>query len=193
MKFFIKYIAIFSLLPLIMVSCKDGNSSGDKGSNIKYLKSNHSSYQDNQYGKIGNRPPAPTQDDANTKITWAIVADSLENAEKLEKHIKFMVNKLKDGETPRAFDRLFLMEAYMKQNHYYTTSIQRSGKEVTIVKAATNQCAYRVIKAHSSAVSGDFFGKGDIRQDYSSIADTILNSSECSSMKSSISNFISTH
>ena len=123
-------------------------------------------------------------------IDWTIEANSNEAAAKLADHIRFMESKLLADQNPRAFDKLFLMEAYMKYNGYYTTSVEQSGKSVVVSKQAKNSCAYRVISAHSDAVSGDFFARGDITKDYSSIAEGILNSSDCSSLKSDIESYI---
>jgi len=181
-----------SLITVLFIGCGTMNNRGEyEGSlsNIPYLKQNHSQYL--QYGS--NMTPAPTKDENNLRLDWTIEASSEEGAKKLADHIDFMTNKLKSGGTPRAWDKLFLMEAYMKQHHYYTTSVERNGKVVVVSKVAKNKCAYDVISAHSNAVSGDFFGRGVTNKDYSSIAENILNSSECSSLKSSIENFISSH
>jgi len=203
LKNFNKLLAT-SLITVILIGCGGGSSTNSKNttnnknsnneyearaSNIPYLKQNHSKYS--QAGS--SMTPAPAKDASKLSIDWTIEANSEEGAKKLAEHINFMVNKLKNGATPRAWDKLFLMEAYMKQNHYYTTSVERDGKLVVISKVAKNRCAYDVISAHSDAVSGDFFGRGVINKDYSSIAENILNSSECSSLKSSIESFISTH
>lgn len=112
---------------------------------------------------------------------------------KLSDHIKFMVQKLQEGKTPRAFDTLFIMEAYMKVNHQYTTSVEQSGSNVIVRKQATTPCAYDVIVAHSNTVSGDFFAQGDIDNDYSVIAEGILNSQGCANQKSEIEQYIQKH
>jgi len=155
-------------------------------SNIPYLRSNHNNYSN----KGSSLNPAPTKNAVDKSINWSIDAKSVEDAKILEEHIKYMTSKLKEGETPRAFDRLYLMEAYMKQNKKYTTSITRNDKNVIIKKVANDTCAYDVISAHSDGVSGDFFGKGDIMNDYSSIADRILASSSCDGDRESITAFI---
>lgn len=102
-----------------------------------------------------------------------------------------MDGQLQAGENPRAFDKLFLMEAYMKFNKYYMTSVEKSGTNVVVSKNANTTCAYEVISAHSDAVSGDFFGKGDLNNDYSSIAEGILASSACDDVRTSVESYIS--
>ena len=102
-----------------------------------------------------------------------------------------MVNKLEAGENPRAWDKLFLLEAFMKTANRYTTEVNKvNGTNVLITKTATDNCAYRVISAHSDAVSGDFFGQGVINNDYSSIAETIINSSDCLASKSDLETYV---
>lgn len=162
----------------------DSHHSG--GSNIPYLRDNHANYS--QHGS--NLTPAPVKDADKKSIDWTISADTEEGAIKLTEHINFMLGKLQAGENPRGWDKLFLMEAYMKVNHYYTTTVERSGTDVVISKVATTPCAYNVISAHSDAVSGDFFGKGVIDTDYSTTAEEILAGPACSNEKSSIEKYI---
>ena len=163
----------------------DGSSEG-AGSNIPYLKANHANYK--EHGSA--QTPAPVKD-ANTKsINWTIAATTEEGAIKLQEHLAFMEEKLLNDENPRAFDKLFLMEAYMKFNRYYTTSVERSGTNVVVSKNANTACAYEVISAHSDAVSGDFFANGDIMNDYSGMAESILASSACNDVRSSVETYI---
>ena len=163
----------------------DGSGEG-AGSNIPYLRENHANYK--EHGSA--QTPAPVKD-ANTKsITWTIAATTEEGAIKLQEHLAFMEEKLLNDENPRAFDKLFLMEAYMKFNKYYTTSVERSGTNVVVSKNANTVCAYRVISAHSDAVSGDFFGRGDTMNDYSSVAEGILASSACNDVRSDLETYI---
>ena len=163
-----------------------GNDSSSE-SNIPYLRENHANYT--EHGST--QTPAPTKD-ANVKsINWTIVASSEEGAEKLAEHIDFMDRQLQADRNPRAFDKLFLMEAYMKFNKLYTTNVERSGTNVVVSKNASTVCAYEVISAHSDAVSGDFFGKGDLHNDYSSIAESILASSACDDVRTSLESYIS--
>ncbi len=181
------------VLATALLSGCGGESGGNGGneenaaSNIPYLKTNHANYK--QDGS--DITPAPTKDANQMSIDWTIEANSQEAATKLADHIRYMESQLLADQNPRAFDKLFLMEAYMKYNRYYTTSVEQSGTSVVITKEAKNGCAYRVIAAHSDAVSGDFFARGDITKDYSSTAEAILNSSDCSDLKSDIESYIS--
>jgi hypothetical protein len=191
-----KIMVLALVVSALLIGC--GNSSDTKGnsdsgtqsegseSNIPYLKQNHANYA--EHGSQAT--PAPTKDASAKSIDWTISASTKEGAEKLSEHINYMIGQLKEGKNPRAFDKLFLMEAYMKVNHYYTTSVERTGTLVVISKNATTACAYEVISAHSDAVSGDFFGKGDINNDYSSIAEAILASASWTSEKSAIESYI---
>ena len=169
-----------------------GNGQGETGNealggpNIGYLRTNHANYT--EYGSTAT--PAPIKDANTLSLHWTIEAKSENDAKILADHITFMDGKLKEGENPRAFDKLFLMEAYMKYNNYYTTSVERTGTTVVVSKVATNACAYKVIAAHSDAVSGDFFARGDITQNYSATAETILASPACDTMRSDIETYI---
>jgi len=166
-------------------TAESGTSEG-KSSNIPYLKQNHANYS--EHGST--QTPAPVKD-ANTKtINWTISASTEEDAIKLQEHLKFMEDRLLNDQNPRAWDKLFLMEAYMKYNKYYTTSVERSGTNVVVGKNATTACAYEVISAHSDAVQGDFFARGDIMVDYSLKAETILASSACNDVRTSLENYI---
>jgi hypothetical protein len=161
-------------------------ASEGEGSNIPYLRDNHTNYS--QHGST--LTPAPTKDENKKSIDWTIAASSQEGAVKLAEHINFMTAKLEGGENPRAWDKLFLMEAFMKVNSFYTTSVERSGTNVVISKNANTSCAYSVISAHSDVVSGDFFGKGDITIDHSTIAENILASNICNEERSDIETYI---
>jgi len=191
----IKELLIIGAVTTILLSGCGGSSSnggeegesGGSASNIPYLKQNHANYKE----AGSNITPAPTKNSATMSLDWTIEASSEDAAKKLADHIRYMENKLLANQNPRAFDKLFLMEAYMKYNHQYTTSVEQSGKSVVVSKDAKNRCAYQVISAHSDAVSGDFFARGDTSKDYSSIAEQILNSSDCSSQKGDIETYIS--
>jgi len=163
----------------------DGSEEG-AGSNIPYLRDNHANYK--EHGS--NQTPAPVKDANAKSINWTIAATTQEGAIKLQEHLKFMENKLRNNENPRAWDKLFLMEAYMKYNGYYTTSVERSGTNVVVSKNANTACAYEVISAHSDAVSGDFFGRGEIMNDYSATAESILASSACDGVRASLEAYI---
>lgn len=156
-------------------------------SNIPYLRANHNNYSNHD----SSLNPKPTKNKEDKSIKWNIDAKTKNDAIKLESHIIFMGNKLIAGENPRAFDSLFLMEAYMKYNKKYTLSIKRTNNNILITKIANDSCAYEVISAHSDAVSGDFFGKGDIMNDYTLIANAILASSSCDKDRTSITAYIS--
>jgi hypothetical protein len=206
----IKSTAVLLIAGMIMVGC-GGNSTetsntenpssgrndgetevmegieGESGSNIPYLRKNH-----DRYTELGSdMTPSPVKSETSMSIAWTISGKSEENALMLADHIRFMISRLEAGMNPRAWDKLFLMEAYMKVNHLYTTEVERSGTTVVISKRAAHPCAYAVISAHSDAVSGDFFARGDIMQNYSSIAEKILSSSACSDLKTSIDTYIS--
>ena len=162
-----------------------GNEEGS-GSNIPYLRENHANY--NEHGSA--QTPAPVKDANAKSINWTIAATTEEGAIKLQEHLAFMEEKLLSDENPRGWDKLFLMEAYMKFNRYYTTSVERSGTNVVVSKNANTACAYEVISAHSDAVSGDFFANGDIMNDYSGTAESILASSACDDVRSSVETYI---
>ncbi len=179
---------------LLLSACGGGGNGGGNsegvnggGSHIPYLRENHANYS--QDGS--NMTPAPTKDATSKTISWTISAKTEDDAAILADHIRYMEAQLKADKNPRAFDKLFLMEAYMKYNNQYTTSIEQSGKSVVITKEAKNSCAYDVIAAHSDAVSGDFFARGDIHQNYSSKAEQILASSDCQDQKAAIEAYIS--
>ena len=188
---------VSSALVAVMLLQGCGNSSDNKekghkankdgqGSNIPYLKKNHANYA--QHGS--SMTPAPTKDASKMSIDWTITASSQEAAKKLEDHLTFMENKLLADKTPRGWDSLFLMEAYMKYNAYYTTSVERSNKDIIVSKQAKTACAYKVISAHSDAVHGDFFAHGVIDIDYSSQAESILASSDCDEVRSDVERYI---
>ena len=134
--------------------------------------------------------PKPIQDVNNKTITWIISASSKEGAIELVGHIQFMVKKLEEGNNPRAWDKLFLMEAYMKKNSHYNTKVERGGIDVIIIKEAYTSCSYEVLSAHSNLVAGDFFTRADVGQDYSAIAEAILASPSCVKEKIDIEHYI---
>ena len=101
-----------------------------------------------------------------------------------------MTDKLTEGKNPRPQDKLFLLEAYMKYNKKYTTKTTIDGKVVKVSKQANTDCAYQVIKSHSDAVSGDFFAAGDIKQNYSVIAEGIVQSESCKNEKNALEAYI---
>jgi len=165
----------------------NGGDSEGEGSNIPYLRDNHANY--NEHGST--QTPAPVKDANAKSINWTIAATTEEGAIKLQEHLAFMEERLLADQNPRGWDKLFLMEAYMKYNRYYTTSVERSGTNVVVSKNANTMCAYEVISTHSDAVSGDFFAQGEITIDYSSAAERILASSSCDAERSAIESYIS--
>ncbi len=179
-------------LALLVSSCGGGGKGkgkggGEEGSNIQYLKTNHNSYSQLN----SSEKPAPEKSESALSIQWGITAKTEEEAEKLYDHINFMIDKLEAGKTPRGWDKLFLLEAYMKTAFRYTTDLSREGvTKVLIKKIATDRCSYEVISAHSDAVRGDFFGQGVIDTDYSSIAEGIINSSYCSDSKTKLEQYV---
>jgi hypothetical protein len=158
----------------------------EKGSNIPYLRENHMTYR--QYATTDI--PQAIKDVNNKNIRWTISASSKEGAIQLVGHIQFMVKKLETGNNPRAWDKLFLMEAYMKKHGHYETFVERSGIDVFIRKEAHTSCSYEVLSAHSNAVGGDFFARADVGQDYSLIAEAILASPACNNEKQALENYI---
>ena len=164
-----------------------GMAEGGNGSNIPYLRANHANYSEH------GSPQTPVSvKDINAKsINWTITAGTEEAAIKLQEHLKFMEERLQNDQNPRGWDKLFLMEAYMKYNKYYTTTVERSGTTIVVSKNARTACAYEVISAHADAVSGDFFARGDTMIDYSSTAERILSSSACNDVRTSIETYIS--
>ena len=190
-------ISLFTAL--LLIGCGSGTSSDTEngqanvsnesegsGSNIPYLRVNHANYK--EHGS--NQTPAPVKDANAKSINWTIAATTEDGAKKLAEHILFMEAKLQANQNPRGWDKLFLMEAYMKYNGYYTTSVERSGTSVVVSKNANTACAYEVISAHSDAVSGDFFARGDIMVDYSSRAEAILASAACNDVRADVQSYI---
>jgi len=163
----------------------DSDSEG-QGSNIPYLRDHHSEYK--EHG--GSMVPSGVKDANSMTINWTIAADTLEGATKLKEHLAFMEARLQEDKNPHAWDKLFLMEAYMKYNGYYTTSVEQANTSVVVSKQATTACAYEIISAHADAVSGDFFGKGDIKVDYSTRAESILASGACDAVRTDAENYI---
>jgi len=164
-----------------------GTDSGADGSNIPYLRDNHANYT--EHGST--QTPAPVKDANARSINWTIAATTEEGAVKLQEHLAFMEEQLKTDQNPRPWDKLFLMEAYMKFNGYYTTSVEKSGTNIVVSKNANTACAYEVISAHSDAVSGDFFARGDLQVDNSPTAESILASSACDDVRTSLETYIS--
>jgi len=200
------FLTLLIVMGLLVPGCGDSNKSekrqqeGDTltnnrplvddneqvGSNISYLRASHARYH--EYGAA--QAPMPIKDPNSKSISWTIESESEEGAIKLQDHIIFMESRLKNNQNPRGWDKLFLMEAYMKYNGYYTTSVERNDRSVVVSKNANTVCAYEVISAHSDAVSGDFFARGDIMRDYSTRAEAILASGACSDVRGDLERYI---
>ncbi len=176
----------FGVVPSTSGGSNEPTPTAGNESNIPYLKSNHNNYS----SQTSENNPAPVKDMDALSISWAIKAKTETDAEKLYDHINFMINELKNGKNPRAWDKLFLLEAFMKTAHRYTTVVDRNNTNIRITKTATDRCAYKVISAHSDAVSGDFFGQGIINKDYSAIAEEIIGSNDCSTSKTALEKYI---
>jgi len=198
MKMKIRDTTMILFVNIFIIGCGNSTSSSmgnqnttdmneNQKSNIPYLKQNHAKYK--QHGSM--LTPVSVKDENKKSINWTISATSEEGAMKLQEHLYFMENKLNSDQNPRAFDTLFLMEAYMKYNRYYTTLVERSGTDIVVSKNAKTMCAYKVISAHSDAVSGDFFAQGNIMKNYSSIAEEILASKDCDNERASLQRYIS--
>ncbi len=183
-------ISLFSMV--VFVACgSTGTGKGmqggqGSGSNIPYLKENHANYK--EHGST--QTPAPTIDENTKSINWTIEATTEEGAIKLKEHLAFMEDKLRNDKNPRAWDKLFLLEAYMKYNNHYTTSVEQTDTTVVVSKTAQTACAYEVILAHSDAVHGDFFARGEIEVDYSDKAEAIIASNDCRSERSALEQYI---
>jgi len=165
----------------------NGGNGPSEESNIPYLKSNH-----NNYSKLTSEAnPAPIKNETALSLSWSIKSKTETDAIKLYDHINFMVNTLENGGNPQPWDKLFLLEAFMKIAKRYTTEINRVDNiNVLVTKTATDRCAYKVISAHSDVVSGDFFGQGVTSNDHSSTAEEIINSTDCSASKIDLETYI---
>ncbi len=194
-KKFYTTVALSLLTAGLLVGCgsdtsksknnKSKNSEGE-GSNIPYLRDHYSEYK--EHGSA--MTPTGVKDANAMTINWTIEADTLEGATKLKEHLAFMEAHLKGDKNPRAWDKLFLMEAYMKYNGHYTTSVEQTNKTIVVSKKATTACAYDIISAHADAVGGDFFGKGDIKVDYSARAESILSGVHCDTIRGDAESYI---
>lgn len=158
------------------------------GSYINYLSTHYDDYS--RTGTTEN--PVAESDDANMSLRWTISGQTAEEAENLRKHIDFMVHALESGQNPRSWDKLFLMDAYMKQQHYYHTTVSLSGLDVVIDKVATEACAYQMLKTHAAGVSGKFF-EGDIKVSFTPLAEQLIASPVCDADRAGIEAYIAQH
>ncbi|OQX15641.1 MAG: hypothetical protein BWK73_06385 [Thiothrix lacustris] len=169
----------------------NSNATGGNGggapteSYIDYLASNHAAYTNT--GTAEN--PSARFEDASHSLSWLIATQTAEQAENLQKHIVFMGTTMANGGNPREWDKLFLADAYMKIEHRYETRVSVSGYNVLIEKVATDACAYQLLKAHATGVSGKFF-EGNIKVDFSPLAETVIASEACAIDRSAIETYI---
>ncbi|OZB74875.1 MAG: hypothetical protein B7X37_04235 [Halothiobacillus sp. 14-55-98] len=152
---------------------------------ISYLATNYAAYTETG---TGNAPKA-SFDDTNMSVRWAITTQTTEQANNLKSHIEFMEQAILSGQNPRAWDKLFLMDAYMDQAHTYTTAVTINGTEVVIDKIAKSACAYELIKTHAQGVGGWFF-HGDIKVSFSNLADQIIALPACDAERDGLNAYI---
>ena len=130
-------------------------------------------------------------DDENYKVTWFIQSNTEEQAINMKRHIDFMASKTHKGKTPRAWDKLFLMEAYFAQHHNYEVTVTINDNNIVEVhKDSDNACSFEATKAHANAVSGDFFATGNTHTDYSYAAEDLLTQEICAEYRDDIEEFI---
>jgi hypothetical protein len=152
---------------------------------ISYLATNYAAYTETG---TCNAPKA-SFDDTNMSVRWAITTQTTEQANNLKSHIEFMEQAILSGQNPRAWDKLFLMDAYMDQAHTYTTTVAVNGNTVEIDKIANNACAYELIKTHAQGVGGWFF-HGDIKVSFSNLADQIIALPACDAERDGLNAYI---
>jgi|GEM_PF-3337728 len=164
-----------------------GNIENQGGSMISYVTENHAEYF--QPGTIDY--PAPVFDEENYKVTWFIQSNTEEQAINMKRHIDFMASKTHKGMTPRAWDKLFLMEAFFAQHHNYGVTVTINDNNIVEVhKDSDNACSFEATKAHANAVSGDFFASGNTHTDYSYAAEDLLTQEICAEYRADIEEFI---
>lgn len=155
---------------------------------IEYLSQNYASYSDAATGKS----PQASFDDSNFSVRWVINTQTTEQAENLKKHVEYMEQSILAGQNPRAWDKLFLLDAYFDQSHAYTTQITVSGTQITIDKVAKNACAYGLIKTHAVGVGGWFF-HGEIQVSFSNYADRLMADASCDAERPAMTAYIDAH
>jgi len=164
-----------------------GNIENQGGSMISYVTDNHAEYS--QPGTTDY--PAPVFDEENYKVTWFIQSNTEEQAVNMKRHIDFMASRTHKGQTPRAWDKLFLMEAFFAQHHNYEVTVTINDSNIVEVhKDSDNACSFEATKAHANAVSGDFFARGDTHADYSFAAEDLLTQEICADYRDDIEAFI---
>ena len=166
---------------------EEGNIENQGGSMISYVTENHAEYF--QPGTANY--PAPVFDEENYKVTWFIQSNTEEQAINMKRHIDFMASRTHKGKTPRAWDKLFLMEAYFAQHHNYEVTVTINDNNIVEVhKDSDNACSFEATKAHANAVSGDFFATGNTHTDYSYAAEDLLTQEICTEYRDDIEEFI---
>jgi len=164
-----------------------GNVENQGGSMIPYVTDNHAEY----FQPGTTTYPAPEFDEENYKVTWFIQSNTEEQAINMKRHIDFMADKTHKGKTPRAWDKLFLMEGYFAQHHNYEVNVTINENNIVEVhKDSDNACSFEATKAHANAVSGDFFATGDTSTDYSFAAEDLLTQEICADYREEIETFI---
>ena len=165
----------------------DSHSSSEGGANIKYLRENH-----DHYSHHGNIESYPVELHINgDQVYWDIEADTEQDAEILAGHIEFMGNVHDNGNIPRSWDKLFVLEAFLHDQIH--TEVEQEDTRITVYKTGDTECAYELVKVHASAVSNEFFATGDISADHSYAADQILALDICSDQREDAEAFISEH
>jgi hypothetical protein len=185
---------------LVLAGCGGGGSGNGNGnggnansggggapteSYINYLATNHAGYANTT---TGDNPQARFEDSANT-VSWLLSTQTTEQADNLQKHITFMINAQEKGEHPRAWDKLFLADAYLKQAHRYQTVVSVSGNTVSIQKTAVDVCTYAFLKAHATGLSGNFF-EGNIKVNFTAEAEKLIASDVCSADRGALEAYI---
>ncbi|MEA1990371.1 MAG: hypothetical protein U9N57_14340 [Pseudomonadota bacterium] len=166
---------------------EEGNIENQGGALISYVTENHAEY----FQPGTTNYPAPEFDEENYKVTWFIQSHTEEQAINMKRHIDFMASKTHKGETPRAWDKLFLMEAFFAQHHNYEVTVTiNDSNTVEVHKDSDNACSFEATKAHANAVSGDFFARGDTHADYSYAAEDLLTQEICETYRDDIEAFI---
>lgn len=151
---------------------------------VPYLRTYHDHYSD-----YGNSASYPLNSSINgDQVYWDIQADSETDASSLAAHIQFMADALDQGQIPRSWDKLFVLEAFLHEQ--ISTTVTVDGTRVSIYKTAANACAYQLMTTHAAAVSAEFFATGDISADHSAAADAILAMDACADQREAAEAFI---
>lgn len=165
----------------------DNHNSSEGGANIKYLRENH-----DHYSHHGDIESYPVELHINgDQVYWDIEADTEQDAEILAGHIEFMMHVHEMGSIPRAWDKLFVLEAFLHDQIH--TEVEQKDTRITVYKTGDTECAYELVKVHASAVSNEFFATGDISADHSYAAEQILSMDICAAQREEAEAFIAEH